>query len=216
MIKAVIFDMDGLMIETEHLQSKSFEHVLTNLGIKPEFNQDGVIQIVGVAAKENLKILKEKHGIAQDVESLLKKKQKFYIKLLLQNLKPKKGLFPLLKKLKKKGLKLAIASSSSLEHIKLVLKGLGLSDDFDVIVSGESVPHGKPHPDVFLKAAEKLNVDPGECLVLEDAQSGVEAAFRAKMQVIAVPSKYTKSHDFAKADLIVPSLEKITIDIITT
>lgn len=212
MIKAVIFDMDGLMIETEHLQSKSFEHVLKKHGVKPEFNEDGVVQKVGITAKDNLLMLKKKHGIDEEVEILLANKQKVYKALLEKNIKPKEGLLNLIQSLKKKGFKLAVASSSSLAHIILVLMKLGLNEKFDAVVSGENLQKGKPHPDIFLEAAKQLNVDPQLCLVLEDAESGVVAAHAAKMKVIAVPNKYTNSHNFAKADIVLSSLAKIDIE----
>lgn len=211
MIKAVIFDMDGLMIETEHLQSKSFEHVLKKYGANPEFNEDGVIQTVGVTAKDNLIRLKEKHNINESIENLLGQKRKVYKELLLENIYPKKGLLTLLKKLKEGNFKLAVASSSSREHINLVLSGLGIKEKFDVIVSGEEIKKGKPHPDIFLIAADKLNTEPINCLVLEDAQSGVEAGKAANMKVIAIPNQYTRSHDFTKADVIISSLEEVNM-----
>src|SRR5579872_6249828 len=113
--------MDGLMIETEHLQSKSFEHVLRSHGIEPEYNSDGVIQKVGVTAGDNIIHFKEKHKIDEDVESMLDKKQKYYKQLLLQNIAPKEGLLSLINILKKNQFKLAVASSSNLENIEIVL-----------------------------------------------------------------------------------------------
>ncbi len=215
MIKAVIFDMDGVMIETEPLQSKSFEHVLRNHGVEPEFNKDGVIQKVGVTARDNLVMLKEKHGIDEDVDTLLAQKRAAYDELLRQNLFPKEGLLPLIKTLKEGGLKLAVASSSSLEQIQLVLHGLAVSGHFDGVVSGEDLPRGKPHPDIFLETARKLGIDPIRCLVLEDAESGVEAARAAHMKVIAVPNRYTQSHSFHTADAVVSSLQDVTWPLIS-
>lgn len=202
------------MIETEHLQSKSFEHVLRAHGVEPEFNEDGVIQKVGITAKDNLLMLKEKHEIDEDVETLLANKQNIYRVLLEKNIKPKVGLLALIQRLKKERLKLAVASSSSLEHIKLVLMKLRLNQKFDAIVSGENLQR-KPHPDIFLEAAKRLNLDPQVCLVLEDAESGVVAAHAAKMKVIAVPNRYTSSHNFTKADVIASSLEKVNFEQIT-
>ena len=214
MIESVIFDMDGLMIETEHLQSQAFEHVLRGHGIEPQFNEDGVIQTVGLTARDNLVIFKEKHGIDEGVDTLLSKKQAVYGELLKQNIAPKEGLLDLIKALKQGNLRLAVASSSSLEHIELVLKELGVSEDFDTVVSGETVSRGKPHPDIFLEAAKRLNVQPGNCVVFEDAESGVVAAKAAGMKVIAIPNMYTKSHDFSKADVVLPSLTVINLQVI--
>lgn len=213
MIQAVIFDMDGLMIETEHLQSVSYEQVLNGYGINPEFNEDGVIQIVGVSAKDNMIRLKEKYSISEHVEHLLVEKHKRYRDLLLNNIHPKKGLLALLNGLKN-NFKLGVASSSSAEDINLVLHGLGVRNFFDVIVSAEHVEKGKPFPDIFLKAANELNIGPEACLVLEDAESGVLAAYEAKIKVIAIPNQYTRSHNFDKADRVVSSLEEVGMDVL--
>ncbi len=90
-----------------------------------------------------------------------------------------------------------------------ILKTLGVEKYFTVIVSGESVPRHKPAPDIFIEAARQLNVRPEDCVVLEDSQSGVEAAKAACMNVIAVPNQFTKSQDFRNANVVVTSLEKI-------
>ena len=104
---------------------------------------------------------------------------------------------------------MAVASSSTPEHISVVLEGLQVTGFFDVVVSAHTIKHGKPAPDIFLLAAERLGVDPKDCVVLEDAQSGVEAGRAAGTKVIAVPNAFTASHDFSKADTVVHSLEEI-------
>jgi HAD superfamily hydrolase (TIGR01509 family) len=213
MIKAVIFDMDGLMIDSEPIQSKSFEHVLKEHDKRPVF-KNGVVQVVGITAKDNWKLLKEKHDIKANINVLLDKKRKIYRKLLQDNVSPRKGLISLVKRLHTAGIKMAIASSSSPKNIQTVLTGLGLNDYFDIAISGESVRRGKPYPDVFLKAAEKLGLPARSCAVLEDAESGVEAAHQARMKVIAIPNRFTRHHDLKKADLVLPSLDKITLKVI--
>lgn len=212
MIKAVIFDMDGLMIDSELLQSKSFEEVLRNYGVSPKIGNEGIIQIVGLTAKDNWKILRNRYQLNETLEVLIEKKSKIYRKLLSKKIEPKNGLFSLIKKLKKKGLVIAIASSSRLDHINLVLMRLNISNYFNAVISGESVTHGKPYPDIYLEMAKRLKILPNYCLVLEDAQSGVEAAKRAGMNVIAVPDNYTKDQDFSSANMIVSSLKEIKLN----
>lgn len=209
MIKAVIFDMDGLMIETEHLQSKSMEKVLKEYGIKPKINKDGVVQVVGITAKDNLLLFKKKYHINENVNVLLDKKQQIYLRLLKKQIVAKEGLVNLLRLLKRYRVKIAVASSSALDHILLVVSELKIKHFFKVLVSGEHLKKGKPHPDIFLKVAKDLGLKPVDCIVLEDAQPGVIAAKRANMKVIAVPNQFTKSQDFSKADLIVNSLKDI-------
>ena len=209
MIKAVIFDMDGLMIETEHLQSISYEEVIKEYGKKPIINENGIVHPVGITARNIWKLLKDKYSIKEDVEILLSKKQKKYIEILKEQIIAKKGLLKLIKILKAHNIKMAVASSSVLEHIKLIVSKLGVRQYFSVLISSEDLKRGKPYPDIFLKAAQNLDVKPSKCLVLEDAEPGVIAGKRANMKVIAVPNQYTKSHNLSKADLIVDSLEDI-------
>src|SRR5207248_6005306 len=101
---------------------------------------------------------------------------------------------------------MAVASSSTLEHINVVLVGLQVTNFFDAVVSAHTIVHGKPAPDIFLLAAAQLDVAPKDCVVFEDAQSGVEAGNSAGAKVIAVPNAFTKSHDHSKADIVVRSL----------
>lgn len=207
--RAIIFDMDGLMIETEHLQSQAYEQVLRSYRVNPEFNNEGVVHRVGISGVDNFTFLKQKYNIDESIEILLDKKQTIYRAILSNNIVPKPGLLSLLETMKNAGLKLAVASSSSLEDIMFVLKHIGITDAFEVVVSGENVAQHKPAPDIFIEVARQLNVRPEDCVVLEDSQSGVEAAKAAHMKVIAVPNQFTKSQDFRSADVVVVSLEKV-------
>ena len=214
MVKAVIFDMDGVMIDSEPIQSKAFAEVLKQYKKEPQYNEEGIVQTVGIRSRDNWERLKAKYNIDEETNILIEKRRQIYQKLLKSEIKPMPGLINFLKLLKKHNLKIAVASSSNIKHIMLVLSSLNIAYYFDVIVSGESVKKGKPYPDIFLETAVQLKITPVECLVLEDAELGVLAGKKAGMKVIAVPNKFTKKHDFSKADLIVDSLEKINWSII--
>ncbi len=209
MIKAVIFDMDGLVADTEHLQSKAFTVVLKEYGHAAVPDEFGIVHTVGIGAFDNWKRLAEKHGLAEDVDKLVLRRRAVYLSLLKENLKPMPGLLKLLKRLKANGFTLALASSSAKDSVDLVLSRVNIRHFFDAVVSGDQVKHIKPFPDLDLEAARRLNVLPVECVVLEDSKTGVVAAKRAGMKVIAVPNALTKGQDFAEADLVVDSLEKI-------
>jgi HAD superfamily hydrolase (TIGR01509 family) len=208
MVEAVIFDMDGLMVDTEPIQSESFERVLREHGAQPRRNNLGVIQTIGVTALDNWRRLRSKYNLNSSLEELVTRKREVYSELLPGRITPMPGLLPLIAMLEQRQIKKAIASSSSLDHINIVTKELELT--FDATVSGEHVERGKPHPDVFLKAAELLNVQPSGCVVLEDAESGVNGGKAAGMKVVAVPSRFTSDHDFTNANKVVPSLEAVT------
>jgi len=216
-IKAVIFDIDGLMIDSEAIQTQSFEHVLKEYGKEPKRNELGVVHTVGAGAIEIWKTLKEQYEINESEEMLSQKSKTAYLKIFNESfniIKPLPGLCDLLELLHTNKIKLAVATGGSHEYIQMVLQNLGISKYFDVLVSGWDVKRHKPYPDIYFYAAKKLALKPTECLVLEDAESGVIAAHDAGMKVIAVPNRYTKTHNFSKANKIVPSLKSITMSVL--
>lgn len=209
---AVIFDMDGLLVESEHLQSKSFEKVLKQHGIIPEYNEAGTIQIAGITAKENFELIKRKHDISLSADELVGLKNEIYSQIIKEGIDPMPGAHKLVAGLKEAGIKIAVASSSIPGDIESVLKQIELFDEFDAIVSGSEVKQSKPAPDIFLEAASRLGIRPARCIVLEDAEAGITAGKKAGMRVIAVPNKFTFHNDFSKADLIIKSLELLDKD----
>lgn len=209
MIKAVIFDMDGMMVDTEPLQSLAFERVIYEYGKSPIFCENGLVQIVGIREEDNWDLLKQKHLIDESIEVLGQKRKVYYRSILHDRIFPMPGLFYLLSLFEQKGLKMAVGSSSKFEYIKLTISSLGIEKFFNVTVSGEEVEHGKPSPDIFLLAAQRMGLMPASCLVLEDAETGVAAARAAGMKVIAVPSVYTKNQDFSNASRIANSMTEI-------
>jgi len=213
MIKAVIFDMDGLMIDTEPIQSKGFKLLLEEYGKKPICHKNGLIHSVGKTG--SCAQLKIDYKINEDLDILKQKRQQYYQQVLKsETVKPMFGLSQLLRLLKKNNFKIAVGTLSFMEDINVIFPKLKILSYFDVFVTCEDVINGKPAPDIYLRAAEKLNLRPTECLVLEDSESGVSSGKSADMKVIAVPNKFTKDHDFSKADLIVNSLNDINLKII--
>lgn len=209
---AVIFDMDGLLVESEHLQSKSFEKVLKHFGIKPEYNASGTIQIAGVTAKRNFELIKRKHDIPLSPDELVELKDEIYSEIIDEGIDPMPGAHKLIAELRKVKTKIAVASSSIPGDIEKVLKQIKLFDEFDAIVSGSEVSHSKPEPDIFLEAAKRLGIKPNKCVVLEDAEVGVISAKRAGMFTVAVPNKFTSHNDFSKADKVIGSLEELSYE----
>jgi beta-phosphoglucomutase family hydrolase len=207
--EAIIFDMDGLMIDSEGKQSVAIEKMLREHGEEPVYKTTGVVQIVGMRAKDNIAKLKEKHNLKPSVDDLHKRKNEIYRESLSEGVDVMPGLIELTADLAKAPVKKALASSSSMADIQVVLRHLELESYFDVIVSGQEVEAGKPAPDIFLKAAKRLDVEPGECVVLEDSGVGVQAAKAAGMTAIAVPNRYTEDHDFDTANLVVSSLAEL-------
>lgn len=214
MIKAVIFDMDGVIIDSEPIQSKSLEILAREYNKTPIYNKEGLIHTVGISGDAGYIEFMKKHNIEESLEVLRKKRRIIFVNLLKQKLQPTPGFLKLLRKLSKQNLKIALASNRFLEHVSLILGNLGVKGKFDVIIGPSSTIQHKPHPDIYLETARRLEILPEDCAVIEDSETGIISAKKAGMKVIAVPNKYTKHHDFSKADKIVKSLSEVTVKLI--
>ncbi len=207
MVKAVIFDMDGVIVDTEKYHEKAYQNTANKLGVK--ITQKEVMQFKGVTATEIFKYLFNKHRITESVVKYALIKDEVY-RSYLTNLKPLSGVIDLINKLKKDKIKLAIASSGSKLNVEFILRKLKIKNKFNVIVNGEDVKKGKPDPELFLTAAKKLGIRPKECIVIEDAVSGVNAAKKAGMFCIAVTGTFVKSK-LKDADLVINRLSELKV-----
>ena len=211
MIHAVIFDLDGLLADTECLHCRAYQMALLEHGVQLrdwDYAEHWVRYGKGIADWIAMR------GLELDPHALRLRKAQHYLDLLRSSLRPMEGALDLLELLHGRT-KLALASSSYRDAIDGVLAGLGIRHFFKVIVSGLDVAHVKPAPDIFLKAARDLGVEPERCVVLEDAEKGVIAARLAGMRCIAVPNDYTRHHDFSQATTICSSLKEITDEFLT-
>lgn len=211
MIQAVIFDMDGVIIDSEPINSKSWEILLIERGIKPIYNNQGLIHEIGPVGDDNYKVIMERHNIKEDVAIIRKRRREIFVKLLEEKLTPAHGFFQLIKMLKKENIRTAVASNRFIDHVYLMLSNLRVKEIFEVIVGPKPNIKPKPAPDIYLETARKLKVSAKSCVVLEDSETGVISAKKAGMKTIAIITKYTKHHNFSKADIIVNRLSQITI-----
>ena len=197
--------MDGVIIDSEPLHFESDRMVMREFGV--ELTDEDLNRFVGVANPQMWAELKDKYSINITIEELLERQHASKLKLLEEReLETISGIDELISDLQKKGIAIALASSSSREFIELVLKKLGITECFQVIVSGDEVEKGKPEPDIFLKAAELLKVSPENCIVLEDSQHGVNAAKNAGMKCIGFINPNSGNQDLSKADKVVSTL----------
>jgi len=212
MITTVIFDLDGLLADTEPLHCRAYQDALQSEGAsltKADYIDHWVRSGKGIADWVAL------HGLNVDPLALRVKKSARYLELLASSLRPMDGALELLKVLY--GNKtLALASSSYQDAVDGVLEGLNIAHYFKAIVTGLDVPRVKPAPDIFLTAARRVGAVPSECVVIEDAEKGVLAAYQAGMSCIAVPNAHTRHHDFSKASRVCSSLNEITLQSIET
>jgi len=211
-ISAAIFDLDGVIVDSEPLHYLSEKEMLSKRGVN--LRSSDVKDIVGRTEMEGMQYLKDRFRLKDSAEQLYEEKQRIYKRMLRNAVKPRPGLFKLLNDLGDKGMTLAIASSAPRENVDIVLNALGIEDKFRAVVSGDDVERGKPSPDIFLLAAERIGIEPKNCLVIEDAQNGVEAAKHAGMTCIVVPNQFTQDQDLSRADVVVQSLEEINLKFI--
>ena len=205
MIKAVVFDMDGLIVDNEPLHSQSVEIVLRKYGKTPIYNKNGLVHEVGIAGEQEYIDLLSKYGLLDEREIFRRKRRKVYVELIKRSLTPRQGFTSLVKMLRKSGIKIGLASNRMSSHIKIILKNMKVAEYFDAIAGYDRRSNPKPEPDIYLRAARKLKIKPGNCIA-EDTEPGIISAKAAGMKAIAIPNEYTNDQDFSKADLVVNSL----------
>jgi len=207
--RAVIWDLDGVIADTAAAHLESWQVAYRKQGIA--FFEEEFQKVFG---QRNDVIIRQLHGndFSQSlVDAISTDKENYFRENILEQLKPFPGVVALLNLLKQQGIKAAIGSSAPLENIQVILRGLKIEDLFQAVVYGLEVSKGKPHPDVFQKAAQKLGVNNSDCIVIEDAVVGVQAAKSATMHCIAVTNTHS-AEALKAADLVVDSLEKVAIN----
>lgn len=184
-IKAVIFDLDGTVIDSEGNYYESDRLLLKSYGV--DLTPAMKNKYVGTGNIEMMKDIKKIYNIEDSIESMVEKKNKYYIEIARNGTKVFPEMIKFIEMLKKARFSLAIASGTSPGILDEIIKITDLGKYFSVIVSAENVERGKPSPDVFLETARRMGTDPLGCAVVEDSEYGVEAAKRAFMYRIAVP-----------------------------
>ena len=208
-IKAVIFDMDGLMFDTEAL----FSIVQTKINKKrgKDFTLEIQNKMMGRKPIDAIKIMLKELGIDEDPESVARERDAEYLELLKTDSRAMPGLLEFLDILNKHNIRKAIASGSYHLWIDTLLERFKMKDQFEAVVSGEDVKVAKPDPEIYIKTVHKLGLRPEECLVLEDAVNGIKAAKAAGCITVAIPNSFTKHQDFSEADYVVESLSDLKL-----
>ena len=201
-IQAVIFDLDGVLVDSEPNYLESERVLFGKYGVT--FTAEMKVPYIGLSTKEMLERVIVEFDLAVPLGVLVEEKNAIYLRLAAEHTPVNAPMRRLVELLRDHGYPLAVASGSSSAAIDVVLRHTGLDDFFDVVVSAESVPRGKPEPDLFLEAARRLSVPPAACVVVEDSGYGVTAARRAGMRCIAIPygDGLSMGDAFAKADLL--------------
>lgn len=211
-IKAIIYDMDGLLVDSEILHQEAERTSLLKYGFRREdLPQEIIGDFVGRTLDEVADITCRFFGLDDRKGYIRTRKEEFY-KLIDERLELMAGAMKSLELFKKNGLKIALGTSATKEYAKIVLKKFSIGGYFDALVTAEDVTKGKPEPEPYILAADKLGVKPSECVVLEDASNGIKAAKAAGCRCIAVPNKHAPCQRTDMADLVLDSLEDIDMD----
>lgn len=207
MIKGVLFDMDGVLADSEEYICKAATMMFAGLGYKVE-PQD-FKPFVGTGENRYIGGVAEKYGITVDIEKAKARTYEIYAKIIRGNLKPLPGAAEMVSRCRNLGMKLALATSADKIKTEATLSEIGISSSsFDATITGLDVVNKKPFPDIYLMAAEKIGLNPGECLVVEDAISGITAAKRAGCRCLAVSTSFA-GEMLSEADWICDSLENV-------
>jgi len=191
--RAVIFDIDGTIVDNMHLHAEAFAVFAERHGL-PRLTPEDRARLDGRRNSEIFPILFKRDVPREEWQAYEHEKESLYRELSRGRLTPMKGLHDFIARLKHDGINVALATSAPEPNVAHTLSELGLTDDFPIIVRGDQVPRGKPAPDVFLEAARRLGVQPAACLVFEDAPMGVEAGKAAGMVVVALTTSFSDDH----------------------
>ena len=208
-LQAVVFDLDGLMFNTEDLYQQTGHELCQRRG--KEFTGDLIDQMMGRQSRQALQIMIEWHDLDDTVERLAAESMEIMFDLLPERLEPMPGLMDLLISLEEATVPKGIATGSNRTFAEHVLRQFDLHARFSFVLTAEDTTHGKPAPDVYLLAAEKHGLEPAQVMVLEDSQIGCRAAVAAGTHAVAVPGGQSEHHDFDGVELIANSLEDARI-----
>ena len=186
--RAVIFDMDGVLVDSGAHHRDAWRAMFDDLGVAPPAEFWRIT--IGRPADEAVALLVDGVGRAE-ARRLAERKRDHYARLARRGIMPVAGVIAFVDALVSSGVPRAVATSATRGDLERVIGALGLRERFEVLVTADDVRWGKPHPEVYLKAAARLGVDPGACVVFEDAVVGVQAARAAGMRVIGVATAHT-------------------------
>ena len=213
-LRAVILDMDGILVDSEPLHVLAFRRFINGLNVT--CSDEFLHSFIGFSIEENVRRINQDllKGREIDLVEGVRQRDAIYLQLLRQNtLKPIAGVFELIEFCREQGLTLGLASSSVREQVDLILSrlsnhSLDLTNLFRSVVSGDDVPDKKPAADIYLKTLANLNYPAGQCLAIEDSWAGVQSAKSAGLCCIALENQYAPADRLEKADFIISSIEE--------
>lgn len=202
-MKGLIFDMDGLMIDSERLYFRAEREIASRFG--KETSEELLGRMMGRKALESMEIFVRELGLDMSAEEALAERSELMRRLMREDLRPMPGLSRIIGAFFGR-LKLAVATGAPREFLDIAMDGLCLRDKFDLLLASDGIEKGKPDPEIFLAACSGLGFPPQSCIVLEDSANGVLAGKHAGCYVVAVPTEYSREQNFGPADAVVEDL----------
>jgi pseudouridine 5'-phosphatase len=203
-LKAVIFDLDGTIVNSEDVYELVDVEVLRRRGqdFAPELRE----RMIGRPATQSVQIMIDHHELTDSVHALDAERTALFDELVIESVKTMPGFLSFLDSLDEAGLPTAIATSGARSYAAKVLARLGIASRFRFVLTAEDIKHGKPAPDVYQLAANKLQLMPRQTMVLEDSGNGCQAGVAAGAFTVAVPNRHTRGHDFSGVRFIADTL----------
>ena len=211
--KAIIFDMDGVLIDSEPFWGQASMEVMQSVGIP--YTRDDVMRFQGVRIGDIVSRVWDENPVSYSKEEIENMVCERVSELVLESGRVLPGIDNVIQKAAKWGLKIGLATSTPRRVAVNFIKRVGIGDNIDVMCTGEEVAYGKPHPEIYILCAERLGVEPWECIVFEDSVNGVVAAKAARMHTVAVPAAESRGDKrYGIADVMLDSLSSFTDDMI--
>lgn len=212
MLKAVLFDMDGVIVDTEPLHHKAYQQMFSKVGV--EVSSSMYEGFTGQSTYDICKQLCSHFELKQNPQELVQIKRDFFTKLFFEDddLQLINGVEQLIKNYFDNGLTLILASSASMFTINNVMKRFNLDPYFSEKLSGADLKASKPHPEIFINAAKAARVLQNECFVIEDSTNGIKAAKGAGIFCVAYKSEHSKNQDYTLADMVISDYNEISFD----
>jgi len=209
MIQAVIFDNDGVIVDSEPLHHLAEKQTMARYGV--EITEDEFLKYVGIGTEQMFGDWIKKFQLTADPTEMIERHQRTIMQLFAEQVQPTPNVIPFIQQLTDKKYKLAVASSSQRALVEIGLRKYDLLKYFQAVVCADDVTNPKPDPELFLLAAEQLQVRPAECLVIEDSSAGIKAAKAAGMYCVGYLNAHSGQQDLSAADVVVSDFGEIQL-----